>query len=224
MVEAWHSEHIPISCTPELTNFSKSGGITATGRMQRTFSDAGYWVVSYEGISLKNRQSVLAWDNMIAALRQGDSVDARIYLDNKPTGAGDTNSSAAITLAAALRSSQIEFDVTGIDIIRGDRFSIGTSYYRIQNIISTTATIGVWNPVSGDEIIWNDDIPWYDAISSVNAVVDILPPLRQAVSISDSLEFDSPILRCVPVDMKTGLRKAKYGINSKVSIILREQR
>lgn len=175
-----------------------TGGESINGEIDAIATDGGgRWQVTYSGIDLTNPRVQRQWEAWEAYL-DGGAVDCLVPMlsvarANRPFGGGQPARvhglvaddalfptslgyaapyiSAAITADAALRATELTINVTrGAPLQGGETFSIDGRGYRIQRVKSRPTT--------------------------QSAVVDIRPPLREALTNGDALEFAFPLLKC----------------------------
>lgn len=190
----------PQACNAELRNFHKSGGRTATGREQRVFGDAGFWEISYRSIPMRGRRDrVLAYRAMIARLRQGEEIVARVFDLFRCKG----QEPLRIASAAAMRATSITIEGIDADLLPGHHFTIGNRLHRVTEVTaqSEKATGVVTGTYTGEA--WTDADIWVDE-PAVSSTVKFLPPLRSAVAADALVEFDDLKCLCVLKDMSDG--------------------
>ena len=175
-----------------------TGGESLNGEIDAIATDGGgRGQITYSGIDLTNPTVMRQWEAWEAYL-DGGAVDCLVPMltvarANRPFGGGQPAKmhglladdplfptslgyaapyiSAAITADAALRATELTINVTrGAPLQGGETFSIGGRGYRIQRVKSRPAV--------------------------QSAVVDIRPPLREALTNGDELEFSFPLLKC----------------------------
>lgn len=175
-----------------------TGGESINGEIDAIATDGGgRWQVTYSGIDLTNPRVQRQWEAWEAYL-DGGAVDCLVPMlsvarANRPFGGGQPARvhglladdplfptslayaapyiNASITADAALRATELTINVTrGAPLQGGETFSIDGRGYRIQRVKSRPTT--------------------------QSAVVDIRPPLREALTNGDALEFAFPLLKC----------------------------
>lgn len=217
MTIPWPSALVPARCNPNLRNFSASGGRTFTGREQRVFSDAGFWIIDMQRIAVTERRRRYAYDVLLSKLRQGESVIVPIFDQYAAVGVSSPGSSATMSANAALRETTIGITVSGIDVQPGVRFSIGARLHLITDILSGPDVPPLENQAALDSP-WSDETPWVDAVSQSAAYsVKIIPPLRADTPSGTALNFATPALICVPLNIQDGdldLDIGRYGFPS----------
>lgn len=186
----------PQNVSFDLDSRSLAGPASVSGATQVVASDAGIWKATFGSVIVKSRQAVLA-HRAIAALLEGrlgsilvplcrgygPSSGAVLSEDEKALFAqvphdddaffdddtGYVGSLTDVVLAAdaAVRATTLHVTVNyaADDIQPGMHFSLGERLYRIRT---------------------------YDAPTGA---MTIRPPLREAVTAGDRLEFDSPVCR-----------------------------
>lgn len=192
------------ACEPVLRNLAATGGRSPTGREQRVFGDAGFWVVPMRNIVVNTREKAAAYRAMAARLRQGE--DILVPVCDLYTARGARSPAAAITVAssAALRATQIGLTCTEVDIQPGHYFTIGDRLHLVTEIVSGPSAAPFINPVATDTP-FRDDEPWADAVAASAAyTVKIIPPLRAAVAAGQAASFSNLYLRCVLQDLNDG--------------------
>jgi hypothetical protein len=193
----------PASIKPLLARRTITGGVALSGEEDVIVTDGGgRWEISFEGIELETDDQVAAWNAWdmhldsgatpcvvpIALPRQAplpiigteypdlsdlDPADDDPYF---PNAAGRAHASvvATIDVAALLRATQLTITVSrGRRLRGGEPFTIvhptkGERLYRIKRVLSTTGQ---------------------------TSVVEIRPPLREAVASVASADFDWPRFR-----------------------------
>lgn len=168
---------------------------SVSGFTQVVSSDAGIWTATFENVVVTDRTKVLAWRG-ISALLEGrltpilvplcrayqpvpdGAVDAGLYdpvphSDDSPFDDDSEYQGRVIDVtfssAAAKRATSANITVTYADTLQpGQHFSVGERLYRLKTVVYSSDTA---------------------------AAITFQPPLREAVSIGDSLEFDDPVCR-----------------------------
>ncbi|MER9135112.1 hypothetical protein NKI20_02215 [Mesorhizobium sp. M0830] len=197
MTIRWPEEVLrPTNVSFDLDSRSLAGPASVSGATQVVASDAGIWKATFGNVVVKSRQAVLA-HRAIAALLEGRlgsiliplcrgygpssgavlSADEEALFAEVPhsddalfdDGTGYVGSLTNVVAAAnaAVRATTITATVTyAADSIQpGQHFSIGERLYRIRT---------------------------YDAGTGV---MTIRPPLREAITAGDHLEFDDPVCK-----------------------------
>lgn len=177
----------------DIDSRSLAGPASVSGATQVVASDAGIWKATYGNIIVKSRNAVLA-HRAIAALLEGrlgtilvplcraygpssgavsdQSFFARVphsddaYFDDD-TGYVGSLTDVVLAADAAVRATALTVTVNyaADDIQPGMHFSLGERLYRVRTFDSSTGTM------------------------------TIRPPLREAVTAGDRLEFDDPCCR-----------------------------
>lgn len=168
-----------------------STDVSLSGVQQIISSDAGIWKIKYENIPVLDRQSVLIWralegllqgrlNRIIVPIREfyqpylpgtlsfiGDPTpfsDGAFFSDG--IGFGTVAILVKVGTPAARRATAIHVAIFSADIIvAGQHFSIANRMYRITQVS-------------------------YGSLS--DAVLQFTPPLREAVTVNDVVEFDNP--------------------------------
>lgn len=186
----------PQNVSFDLDSRSLAGPASVSGATQVVASDAGIWKATFGSVVVKSRQAVLA-HRAIAALLEGRlgsilvplcrsygpssgavmSEDEKALFAQVPhgddsffdDGTGYVGSLTNVVLAAnaAVRATTLMVTVNyaADDIQPGEHFSLGERLYRIRTYDATTGAM------------------------------TIRPPLREAVTAGDRLEFDDPVCR-----------------------------
>lgn len=174
MTISWPSSLDASRCVPELRNFTVSGGRTFGGREQRIFSNAGFWEISYT-IPLNTRAKVHAYRAMIARLRGGEDIFAKIFDKHRPGLFGD--STATLGADAALGATTLDIDWSDDDLFEGQHFRIGNRLYRITELTDNVGPGKNFN---------------------------FLPPLRSAALTGATVNMDTLHVRSILFDMDSG--------------------
>jgi hypothetical protein len=186
----------PAMMTPSLIGAALDGGRSLSGDAQfAELSGGGRWSVAFSDISLIRPPQVKAWRALEAALDSGATpilvplADRRHQpLLNPKYSGGDgfglsiwdegvtpwtpEEITAVVAADAALRSTQLTFTYAGgAPLMGGEHFSIeharhGARMHRISRIVAQGGTV----------------------------TIEFRPPLREAVSVGELLNFESP--RC----------------------------
>lgn len=181
-----------------------SGPASISGAVQVVSSDAGIWTAAFAGVVINDRQRVLAWRG-ISGLLEGrlGSILVPLCRGYQPNvdgwqeliepvphsddaffsdGSGYVGSVNEVTLAGSVAARATTANVSiayGGDLEPGQHFSIGERLYRIRTVTYTSETA---------------------------ATITFRPPLREAASIGNRLEFDDPVVRMrLATDSEMGL-------------------
>lgn len=175
-----------------------TGGEAINGEIDAIATDGGgHWQVTCTGIDLTNARIMRQWEAWESYL-DGGAVDCLVPMlsvarANRPFGGGQPAKvhglvadddlfptslayaapyiSATVTDSAALRATELTIAVSrGAPLEGGETFSIGGRGYRIQRVKSRPDT--------------------------QSAIVAIRPPLREALTSGDALDFSFPLLKC----------------------------
>lgn len=209
----------PSSLAARIIGASISGGANLTGEAQfADISGGGRWAADFGESALWSRATILAWRRIAAAADSGASMILVPLADRfaqpltSPHTITDTfgldtydpgttpwapdQVTATLTANAALGATQVQFSYTApLALLGGEHFSTlhptwDWRLYRITRVDSGDAT--------GD---------------GGTTTVDFRPPLREAMSIGDKLNFDSP--RCLmrtdgDIDLTVDLQKRAH--------------
>lgn len=210
----------PRTVLPELVPSTTGGGRSITAVEQIVSYDAGYWQIDLSEIPYASRAHKLAWRSTAAILNgragtclvpiydagpqdtipwpivAGKPVKSRpskIYTDGSM--APGASVVAALTADALLGASVISMSmIIGGQLYAGMHFSLGVRLYRIKSITSQSG--GILTNDDGGFILTNDDgVPLGDP-GQVSYVLKIWPPLREAVTSGDAVNFTQPICIC----------------------------
>lgn len=177
----------------DIASRSLSGPASISGAVQVVSSDAGIWKATLDGIIVTGRQSILAWRG-IANLLEGrlGSILVPLCKGYQPflpewgslyapvphsddayfsDGAGYVSQVIDVTLAGsvAARAVSANVHISVADMLQpGQHFSIGERLYRLRTVTYTSDT---------------------------TAAITFRPPLREAASLGDRLNFDDPVCR-----------------------------
>jgi hypothetical protein len=187
----------PASLQARLLGAAISGGASLTGDTQvADLSGGGRWAVDFGASDLLDPAVVKAWRALSAAADSGvtqilvpladrlhqpvtptltipDPFGLSIYDDGLTPWVPD-QVTATVTADAGLRVTELSFDFTAPKaLVGGEHFSILHADWGWRLYIVTRVKSG--GAGSGDA-----------------TVIDLRPPLRQAVAIDDLLNFDSP--------------------------------
>lgn len=221
MAITWPTVLIPRRCDPALRNFTAGGARTKTGRQQRVFADSGFWVVSYDDFPIYSPIHTRAWNAMIARLRQGEQITARIFDHSTVDGGANVDASATLAGSHALRATQATIKATGIVIVPGAYFCVGSRLHIVTEVVSGSGAL-VHNPIS-DSGPWNDSLPWVDETpEEVIYVVKFLPPFRASYSDEAVVRFRNLTLTAELESMADGDLSLDVGRWGTASITLRE--
>lgn len=185
-----------------------TGGESINGEIDAIATDGGgRWQVTYSGIDLTNARVQRQWEAWEAYL-DGGAVDCLVPMlsvarANRPFGGGQPARAhglvadddlfptslayaapyinATVTDSAVLRATELTINVSrGAPLEGGETFSIGGRAYRIQRVKSRPDT--------------------------QSAIVAIRPPLREALTGGDVIDFSFPLLKCrLQPNQDTGL-------------------
>lgn len=170
-----------------------SGPASISGAVQVVASDAGIWTAAFTGVVINSRDRVLAWRG-IAAMLEGriGSILVPLCRGYQPVlpdwqglyepvphsdgaffgdGSGYVGQVVDVRLAGsvAVRATSANITIGLADTIQpGQHFSIDDRLYRIKTVAYT---------------------------SEMTATITFRPPLREAASLGDRLEFDDPVVR-----------------------------
>lgn len=221
MAITWPTVLVPRRCDPTLRNFTAGGARAKTGRQQRVFSDAGFWVVPYVDFPIYTPAHTRAWNAMIARLRQGEQIIAKIFDHSTPDGGLNTDASAELSGSHAARATQATIKATGIVVALGSYFSIGNRLHIVTEVVSGSGAL-VHNPIS-DSGPWDDSLPWEDGEPpEVTYVVKFLPPFRSAYGDETAVRFDNLTLTAELESLTDGDLALDVGRWGTASMTLRE--
>ena len=204
MTITWPSALVPQGVDPELRNFRKGGPRSGTGRRQDVYSDAGFWTIDMT-LWVRNRRTAFAYRSLIARLRQGEEVDVPIF--DKYLVLGATNNSATASLAsdAALRATELDLTVSGMDIQAGAHFTLQTRLYRITEVLDGPADPPIENPIATGSPWPEEGYPWTTDVSvSADYTVKVLPPLRSQAIAGAVTHFKDQTCRCTLHEPNSG--------------------
>ncbi|MGA0564178.1 hypothetical protein ACO2RV_17165 [Ancylobacter sp. VNQ12] len=194
MTIQWPEALKPRSMSHELRSFVLSGGRSIAGTEQRVFAGVGRWEITYE-VPVHTRAQALAWRALLARLRAGEDVSAKVFDMWRAVGSSD---SATVTAAASKGATVIAVDPAGATVEPGLHFSISGRLYRILDIQVDEG--GDWEDGEG----WSDAEAWPDEDFGDGISLRILPPLRAAVAASQPVSFSDLRCLCVIGDMQGG--------------------
>lgn len=204
MAMTWPSVLTVRDRSAHLRNQSASGGRSSTGRDQRVFSDAGYWVIRMNEIIIKDRRTHDAYLAMVARLAQGEEIDVPVPTVYPPVNSLASTSDVIFAQAAALRATTVTLNSSGVSLEPGQLIEVGRRVHRITEITSTPAVIPYENQVANDSP-WMDEQPWTDTVSQdADYTLKILPPLRGAVAVNTTVDLTNPTVRCILDDPNEG--------------------
>lgn len=199
MTIAWDSSLRQARCNPELRNFVASGGRSGTGREQRVYRDAGFWEITYGEFRINDQASALAYRAMMARLRQGEEIVAKIPDYFTCQGQDPIR----VVVSAPARATSIQIEGVDAELLPGHHFSTGNRLYRVTEITDQTeASIGVVTGTYNSDT-WDDGDVWVDDPSIVTTL-KFIPPLRSAVAANALVKFDDLKCICVLKDMGDG--------------------
>jgi hypothetical protein len=184
----------PQNISVDLAPRSLSAPASMSGVTQVVASDAGIWKVTFGNLIVRDRASVIT-HRAIAALLEGrlqpilvpicrgyqpasghkDLFEPVPHSDDSPFdddseyqgGATSVQLTSNVSARAVSANIVVNYAVGGIE--PGQHFSIGERMYRLRSVTFTTPT---------------------------TAAITFRPPLREAASEGDFLEFDDPVVRC----------------------------
>lgn len=221
MAIAWPEALKVTRCDPHLRAMTKGGGRTATGREQRVQADAGFWEVTYE-LPINKPERARAYEAMIALLRSGQEVLARIVRRSQPRGAYGEEVTASLTSTVAPRDTQIGITVTGAEIDAGTYIGIGVNRAHVITEVVSGGPADFFNHVSSDNK-WDDGIPWSDAGPNAKAyVVKVMPPIRADFGAGTVVKFKDITMRGVLADMSDGDLSLDLGRFGTVTLTIQE--
>lgn len=177
----------------DIASRSLSGPASISGAVQVVSSDAGIWKATLDGIIVTGRQSILAWRG-ISNLLEGrlGKVLVPLCKGYQPflpewgglytpvphsddayfsDGAGYVSQVIDVTLAGSVAARAVSANVNiGVaDMLQpAQHFSLGERLYRLRTVTYTSDT---------------------------TAAITFRPPLREAASLGDRLDFDDPVCR-----------------------------
>lgn len=171
---------------------SLAGPSSVNGKTQVVSSDAGIWKVTFSGVAVRDRQSVLAFLGISTILEgrlvpilvplcrgyqpvppeaaEYDLYDPVLHDDETPFSDGSEYQGGVISVTAAddapvrAVSMTVDVELAG-EIQPGQHFSIGERLYRVRSFDTDTGELS------------------------------FRPPLREAVEAGARLEFDDPVCR-----------------------------
>lgn len=202
----WPDNLTQVRCNPELRNFTASGGRTGTGREQRVYRDAGFWEIRYGEFRINSDETILSYRAMIARLRQGEEIIARVT----DLAICKGQEPIRVTADAGLRATSVMIGGVAADLKPGHHISIDDRLYRVTQINSQVeALIGLVVGIQTGQV-WQDADFWED-LSDIASSVSFLPPLRAPVAENTLVEFDDLTCTCVLKDMSDGDLDLEYG-------------
>lgn len=159
---------VPASINVEVVSQTVSPGRSFTGIEQIIQPDAGFWRITYSGIPIRNKAHALQWRETESALNgRNNPVMVPLY---------EAKLSSTPVVAVVVDDKPIGaaagitlFQSAGETITAGMHFQAGDYAYRIKRVV-------------------DED----DGLTTVT----IFPPLRQAISADDVLDFNDPHCRC----------------------------
>lgn len=202
MAEVWPSILVPQSVMFRIRAMNAKGPASSTGRRQAVATDAGYWVASINDIIVRNRDHILEYRGLIAAL-DGSANDLIIgpfdcglapfmsgasqiggipFSDDSffSDGAGFSQSAILVNLAGDMQmgatSATLAIEAAGT-IRRGMYFSISNRLYIITSVPE----------MSGSTVSFS-----------------FMPPLRQDAFNGGSVEFARPKATMRLMDSESG--------------------
>ncbi|WP_226578259.1 hypothetical protein [Acuticoccus sediminis] len=181
MTITWPAALVPQRCVPALRNFALSGGRTLTGRQQRTFFDAGFWTVRYDGIVVKDRETANTYQATLARLRQGEDVNLPIPNLYPPDGVTTPGNGLTLRQAHTQRTTQLDMMSVEVTVTTGTYLCIDQWIYQVTDVTLAPAPGGTGRYIVG-----------------------ILPPLRLAYPEAKTVKPRILTLRCVLDDLKAG--------------------
>lgn len=206
MTITWSPELRQVRCNPELRNFVASAARTGTGREQRVYRDAGFWEIKYGEFRINDGPAILAYRAMMARLRQGEEIIAKVT----DLAICEGQEPILVSAPAALRATTIQIDGIAAELKAGHHFTIVDRLYRVTEVDAQTETIVGLVIGTHDGETWDDDDTWSDS-GDFASTIKFLPPLRAAVSTDDLVEFDDLKCLCVLKDMSDGDLDLEYG-------------
>jgi hypothetical protein len=189
---------------PELRNFSKGGVPTETGRMQRTFSDAGFVEVVVTFPRIRPGAEANAYKAMVARLRSGEDILLDFCNPDRPPSADESTATAELTAAVDLRETTISITVDAIIIGEGNWFSIGDRAHMITRIVSAPEDPQGLGPLERDSPLNDPDPLLYSGATEGAYTVEVLPPMRDDYDASEPVKFDDLAIRVVMKDPREG--------------------
>lgn len=221
MAIAWPDALKITKCDPRLRSLTRSGGRSVSGRQQRVQADAGFWEVTYE-LPINKPDRARSYEAMIALLRSGQEILARIVRRNQPRGAYGEEVTASLTSEIVPRATQIGITVTGAEIDAGTYIGIGVNRAHVITEVVSGGPADFFNHVSSDNK-WDDDIPWSDAGPNAKAyVVNIMPPVRATFGAGTVVKFKDITMRGVLADMSDGDLSLDLGRFGAVTLTIQE--
>jgi hypothetical protein len=102
-------------------------------------------------------------------------------------------------------------------------FSVGQRLYRINNILSTGASLSIVDIILSEEKEWSDSAAWVeDGSGGALYTVSVLPPLRASISAGASVEFNDLVCLCVLADVSDGELSLDLGMFATPTISFKE--
>jgi hypothetical protein len=185
---------MPQHISVDIASRSLSGAVAISGAVQVVSSDAGIWKVTYQEVAVVDRARILAWRGISGLLEgrlnpilvpvtrfyqpawiedENGDVEPIPHSDGAffGDGSGYVGSVNSVTLAGSVAARATTANISiayGGTLEPGQHFSLGERLYRVRSVTYTSDTA---------------------------ATITFRPPLREAASLGDRLEFDAPICR-----------------------------
>lgn len=158
---------VPASINVELVSQTVSPGRSFTSREMVVQPDPGCWRITLRNIPVRDRDDALLWRQFASALN-GRNNPILVPVYEAPL----SGTPIAVTALHAHSIGATQLDVSqtaGADIRAGMHFWDGTWLYRVKRVVSEAGVV---------------------------KTITISPPLRDALTTSQSLDFNDPHCRC----------------------------
>lgn len=158
---------VPASINVEVVSSTVSPGRSFTSREVVVQPDAGRWRITLRDIPIRDRPDAFLWRQIASALN-GRNNPILVPVYEAPL----SGTPIAVTAlhAHSIGATQLDLSQTaGADIRAGMHFWDGTWLYRVKRVVNEN-----------------------DALKTIT----IFPPLRAALTTSQSLDFNDPYCRC----------------------------
>lgn len=175
----------------DLAPRSLAGPSSVSGKTQVVSSDAGIWKVTLGNVLVRNRDAVLA-HRAISALLEGRLGSILIPLCRawQPVPEGAVEFYGAVPHSdAAFFDDDTGYVGTVIDVVAAASASVRAVSMNVT--VNYAGTIEPGQHFSVGERLYR--VRTFDADTGA---MTFRPPLREAVSVGDRLEFDDPVVRC----------------------------
>lgn len=214
----WNDALRPRRCDVNVRALTRRGGRSATGREQRVMSDAGFVDITYE-IPVFAPYIARAYRALMARLRSGEEVLARVFDVNQPRGASNSLVVGSLAVEIAPRDTEIQITVTGSGVTPGAYIGIGVNRLHIITEVVSGGPTTFFNQLASN---WDDRVPWSAGAAAATYVVKVMPPIRAGFGAGTTVKFDNITMRGILADVNDGELSLDVGRFGTATFTIRE--